>query len=195
MSQTASLRLGAAVGGILVAVLMVMSVSRALFTNPTSNDANAWSSGNVVLVNEAALIDGGSPTFDETGAAVFAVTDMVPGDTSSVCFEVIYEGSVDADILLDSVTITGSNTNSMGAELNLTVTRYTDVACTVGAAAVASGTLSTPGITETAWQPATVGVDESRYYDITVTLDAAAPNTVQASTVDGVEFEWLATNN
>lgn len=57
-----------------------------------------------------------------------------------------------------------------------------------------AATLSAPGITETAWQPTAPGTDESRYYDITVTLDAAAPDSVQDSTADGVEFEWLATN-
>ena len=195
MSRTTTLRLTAVVSGFLIAILMMMGVSRALFTNPTSADANAWSSGSVVLVNEGALVDGGSPTFDETGAAIFTVTDMVPGDTTTVCFEVIYEGSVDADILLDSVTIAGLNENSIGDELNLTVDRYTDAVCSAGLAAVASGTLSTPGITETAWQPAVPGTDESRWYEITVTLDSAAPNTVQDSTAGGVEFEWLATNN
>lgn len=196
MSSTTTLRVAAGMSGLLIAVLMVMGVSRALFTNPTSNDANAWSSGNVVLVNEAALVDGGSPTFDETGSAIFTISDMVPGDSSTVCFEVIYQGSVDADILLDSVTIAGVNENSIGAELNLTIDRHTSATCVDGSpAAVASGTLEAPGITETAWQPATPGVDESRYYDITVTLDAAAPNTVQDSTVDDVAFEWLATNN
>ena len=182
--------------GFLIAMLMVMGVSRALFTNPTSNDANAWSSGNVVLVNELALVDGGSPTFDETGSALFAITNMVPSDTNTTCFEVIYQGSVDADILLDSVTIAGVNENSIGAELNITIDRHTSATCIDGTPApVASGTLSAPGITETAWQPATPGVDESRYYEITVTFDAAAPNAVQDSAVDDVNFEWLATNN
>ncbi len=196
MSRTTTLRLTAVFSGFLMALLMMMGVSRALFTNPTSADANAWSSGNVVLVNEGALIDGGSPTFDETGSAIFTVTDMVPGDTTTVCFQVIYEGSVDADILLDSVTIAGLNENSIGAELNLTVDRHTSATCVDGSpAAVASGAQSAPGITQTARQPATPGVDESRYYEITVTFDSAAPNTVQNSTTNDVEFEWLATNN
>ncbi|MCP4303972.1 MAG: hypothetical protein GY788_03640 [bacterium] len=196
MSRTTTLRVGAVMSGFLIAMLMVMGVSRALFTNPTSNDANAWSSGNVVLVNELALVDGGSPAFDETGSALFTITDMVPGDSNTTCFEVIYEGSVDADILLDSVIIAGVNENGIGDELNLTIDRHTSATCADGSpVAVASGTLSAPGITETAWQPATPGVDESRYYEITVTLDAGAPNTVQDSTVDDVEFEWLATNN
>ena len=181
--------------GFLIATLMVMGSSRALFTNPTSNDANAFTSGNVVLVNQAATTDGGSPPFDESGSALFSFSSMAPGDTSTVCFEVIYEGSLDADIVLVSVTISGLNENSIGDELNLTVDRYTDSGCSAGIAAVASGTLSTPGITETVWQPAVPGTDESRWYEITVTLDSAAPNTVQDSSATGVEFEWLATNN
>ena len=193
----ASLFRGVAVllAAFLIAALLVMGVSRALFTNPTSNDANAWTSGNVVLVNEDALTDGGSPTFDETGAALFTITAMAPGDSNTTCFEVIYEGNLDADILLDSVTITGLNENSIGDHLNLTVDRYTDAACSLGLAAVATGTLATPSITETAWQPASPGTDESRWYEITVELDSAAPNSVQDSTASGVEFEWLATNN
>jgi hypothetical protein len=148
-----------------------------------------------VLVNQAATTDGVSPTFDETGSALFTFTAMAPGDTSTVCSEVICEGSLDADISLATVIISGLNENSIGDELNLTVDRYTDSGCSAGIAAVASGTLSTPGITETVWQPAVPGTDESRWYEITVTLDSAAPNPVQDSSATGVEFEWLATNN
>lgn len=195
MSRATTLRVAAAgFSGLLIATLMVLGVSRALFTNPTSNDANAWTSGSVVLVNANALIDGGSPTFDESGSALFTITAMAPGATNTVCFEVIYEGNLAADILLDSVTISGLNENSIGDELNLTVDRYTDAACSLGVAAVATGTLATPSITETAWQPAVPGTDESRWYEITVTLDSAAPNSVQNSTLSGVELEWLATN-
>jgi hypothetical protein len=196
MTRATTLRAAAFIfSGFLIATLMVMGSSRALFTNPTSNDANAFTSGNVVLVNANALTDGGSPLFDESGSALFSFTAMAPGDASTVCFEVIYEGSLDADIVLETVTISGLNENSIGDELNLTVDGYTDSGCSAGIAAVASGTLATPGITETAWQPAVPGTDESRWYEITVTLDSAAPNTVQDSTAGGVEFEWLATNN
>ncbi len=194
MTRVSALRAAAVVfSGFLIATLMVMGSSRALFTNPTSNDANAFTSGNVVLVNANALTDGGSPTFDETGTALFTFTSMAPGDTSTVCFEVIYKGNLAADILLDSVTISLLNENSIGDQLDLTVDRYTDSGCSLGVAAVASGTLSTPGITETAWQPAVPGTDESRWYEITVTLNSAAPNSVQNSSATGVEFEWLAT--
>jgi hypothetical protein len=187
---------GAAVfSGLLIATLMVLGVSRALFTNPTSNDANAWTSGSVVLVNQNALVDGGSPLFDETGSAIFTITDIMPGGTNTVCFQVIYQGSVDADILLDTVVF-GTNENSIGDEMNLTIDRHTSATCIDGTpATVASGTLATPVITETAWQPAVPGTPESRYYEITVEFDTAAPNSVQNSTISGVEFEWLATNN
>ena len=195
MTRATTFRAVAVFSGFLIAFLMVMSVSRALFTNPTSNDANAWTSGNVVLVNEDATVDGGSPTYDETGSALYTITTMAPGDSDTFCFEVIYEGNLDADILLDTVTITGVDENSISAEMNLTIDRYTDAACTLGVAAVASGTLAAPGITETAWQPAVPGTDESRWYEITVELDSAAANDMQDRTVDGVEFEWLATNN
>ena len=196
MSRATTLRVAAAgFSGLLIATLMVLGVSRALFTNPTSNDANAWTSGSVVLVNQNALTDGGTPTFDESGAAMFTITDTVPGGTNTVCFQVIYEGSVNADILLDSVTITGLDQNSISGQLDLTIDRHTSATCVDGTpATVASGTLIAPGITETAWQPATPGVDESRYYEITVTLNSAAPNSVQNSSATGVEFEWLATN-
>jgi hypothetical protein len=195
VTRATTFRAVAVFSGFLIAILMVMSVSRALFTNPTSNDANAWTSGNVVLVNEDALIDGGPPTYDETGSALFTITAMAPGDSDTFCFEVIYEGNIDADILLDSVAIAGVDENSISGEMNLTIDRYTDSACTAGVAAVASGTLAAPGITETAWSPAAPGTDESRWYEITVELDSAAVNDMQDRTVDDVEFEWLATNN
>ena len=80
MTRATMIRAAAVVfSGFLIATLMVMGVSRALFTNPTSNDANAFTSGNVVLVNANALTDGGSPTFDETGSALFTFTSHGTG--------------------------------------------------------------------------------------------------------------------
>jgi len=195
MTRATTFRAAAVFGGFLLAILMVMSASRALFTNPTSNDANAWTSGNVVLVNEDATVDGGPLLYDETGSALFTITAIAPGDSDTVCFEVIYEGNLDADILLETVTIAGVDENTISAEMNLTIDRYTDTGCVTLDAAVASGTLAVPGITETAWQPATPGTDESRWYEITVELDAGAANDMQDRTIDDVEFEWLATNN
>lgn len=193
MSRTTITRTIATVGGALLAVLMVMGVSRALFTNPTSADANSFSSGSVELVNEDALVDGGSlNSFDESGVGFFSIAGMAPGDTNSVCFEVIYRGSLAADILLESVTITGVNVNGIGAVLTLDVDYYTDSGCTLGAVSAAFGTLSVPGLTSNLWQPTG---PESGYYLVTVALPVGASNSVQDSTVDGVEFQWRATNS
>jgi hypothetical protein len=198
MTRATTFRAAAIFSGFLIAILMVMSVSRAMFTNPTSNDDNSWTSGEVVLVNGGNTTDGGpgaSPPYDETGSALFTITDMAPGDSDTFCLEVIYQGNLDADILLDSVTITGLDENSISAEMNLTIDRWDTTGCTGSSATVASGTLASPGITETAWQPASPGTDESRWYEITVELDTNAANDMQNRTIDGVEFEWLATNN
>lgn len=196
MSRTTSVRAGAAASAVLIAVLMVMGVSRALFTNPTSADANSFSTGSVELVNEDALIDGGPsalPTpFDETGSGFFSISGIAPGESTAVCFEVIYRGTLAADILLESVTITGVNENGIGAALTLVVNYHTDDLCTAGAVSVASGTLAAPGLTSAPWQPTG---PESGYYLVTVALPSGASNDLQDSTVDGVEFQWLATNS
>ena len=197
MTRATTFRAVAVFSGFLIAILMVMSVSRALFTNPTSNDENAWTSGSVVLVNELAGTDGAPPDFDESGSALFTITDIVPGDSDTLCLEVIYEGSVDADILIDSVQqgAGGVDENSIGDDLNLTITRWLVDCGDTADGTVAGGTINTPSYSETAWQPAVPGTDESRWYQITVELDTNADNSVQNSTIDEIEFEWLATNN
>ena len=199
MTRATTFRAAAVFGGFLLAILMVMSASRALFTNPTSNDANAFTSGNVVLVNEGNTTDGGPgpADYDETGSALFTITATAPGDSDTVCFEVIYQGNIDADILLDTVTLAGVDENGISAEMNLTIDRFDVAGCDPADfdAAVASGTLIAPGIGEVAWSPAVPGTNESRWYQITVELDTGAGNDMQDRTVDDVEFEWLATNN
>ena len=196
MTRATTFRAVAVFSGFLIAILMVMSVSRALFTNPTSNDANSLTSGHVILVNGLNTTDGPSPGFDETGAALFTVTDMAPGDSTTVCFEVRYLGTLNADIVLTTVELTGSNDNVIGDYLNVIIDRHTSATCIDGSpAAVMSDTLTPALVTigEVAWS-ATLPAPDSRYYEITIELDAAAPNSVQDSTADGVNFEWLATN-
>jgi hypothetical protein len=203
MTRATTFRAAAVFGGFLLAILMVMSASRALFTNPTSNDANAWTSGNVVLVNEAATTDGGPgpADYDESGTALFTITAMAPGDSDTVCFEVIYEGNLDALIELDSVMLAGVDENTISAEMNLTIDRYDVAGCDPGdfdadvTNDAGSPTLAAPDLVEVAWSPAVPGTDESRWYQITVELDSGATNDMQDRTVDDVEFEWLATSN
>ena len=85
--RTASLRssaaplLAIAISTLLVS-FMVMSVSRAAFTDTTDNTTNALGAGTVDLVD------------DDAAAVLFNVTNMVPGDTQVNCIVVTYQGTV-----------------------------------------------------------------------------------------------------
>ena len=202
MTRATTFRAAAVVGGFLIAVLMILTVSRAAFTNPTSNDGNSFTSGHVTLVNALETTDDadGNGDYDETGTAMFTVTAMPPnetppgGDEETYCLEVRYTGNIDADIELDSISAPTTNENSIGDYMNLTIERHTSATCTDATpAAVAPGTLASPSITETAWSSTGPGSD-SRYYHIEIELDSSAPNSVQDSEISGIDFEWLATS-
>ena len=69
---------------VLVATFLVLSVSRAAFTATTANEGNSLTGGRVTL------------TDDDTGSAMFTVSNMMPGDSQQRCIVVTYSG-VDAD--------------------------------------------------------------------------------------------------
>ncbi len=54
MTRAATFRTAAVVAALLMAALMIMTASRAAFTNPTSNDANYATSGSVNLTEATA---------------------------------------------------------------------------------------------------------------------------------------------
>lgn len=202
MTRTTTLRAVAVFSGFLIAILMVMTSSRALFTDPTSNDGNAVSSGSVILDNGAdndtdpGLGDGSGDAMFGLAAGTFTVdaSDLVPGDSANNCIEIIYDGTVSADIEISSVTI-GSDTASMGAVLDVVIDRYDDDAADCGGTFETNaytGTLDSWSDGEAAW---TASSTESKYYDFTITLNAGAGNAYQSATTSGVDFEWTATNN
>jgi len=82
-------RITAPIAAFVLVGLFVMGTSRAAFFDTTDNAGNSFASGDVVL------------TDDDSGAAMFAVTDMAPGDVVTDCIVVTYEGSLaPADIEL-----------------------------------------------------------------------------------------------
>ncbi len=82
-------RTAAPIAALVLVGLLVMGTSRAAFFDTTENTGNSFASGDVVL------------TDDDSGAAMFAVTDMAPGDVATDCIVVTYEGSLTpADIEL-----------------------------------------------------------------------------------------------
>lgn len=202
MTRTTTLRAAAVFSGFIIAILMVMTSSRALFTDPTSNDANAVSSGSVSLDNGADN-DNDPGIGDGTGDAMFGLasgtftvdaSNMVPGDSVTNCIEIIYGGNVSADIELTSVTV-GTDTSGMASVLDLDITRYDDDAADCGGTSEGStysGTLAAWADAETAW---TASSAESKWYEFTLALQAGAGNTYQGQTTSGIDFEWTATNN
>lgn len=198
MTRATTFRATAIVGGFLLAILMIMTVSRAAFSDPTSNDGNYVASGSVVLYNNAPGGGFNTSPGDETGDAMFGTWDgtwvvkadnLKPGDDVSHCIEIIYGGSLDATVKLDSITSDAPSVGGFRNQINVTVDRFTGACGSVGSATIASGTLATPVINESAWSaPAAT----SQFYLVTLELDIGADNTYQGASVDNINFEWLA---
>ncbi|GMQ86454.1 MAG: hypothetical protein BMS9Abin07_2033 [Acidimicrobiia bacterium] len=203
MTRATTFRVAAVFSGFLIAILMIMTASRAVFTDPTSNDGNAVAAGTVVLNNvgvpnntDSGIGDGtGDPMFDTPGSGTYTVdaSDMAPGDGGVVnCIEIEYSGTVASTIELTSVTV-GTDTASMAAVLDLTIDRYTSTDCTGTVdAAVYSGTLAAWADAETAWSASATA---SRSYEVTIELQSTAGNPYQGATTSGIDFEWTATSS
>jgi hypothetical protein len=74
--------------GFLASGAVVWQSSRAAFSASTDNPGNSWSAGTVALSDHGA------------GSTLFAVTGLKPGATGSSCFDVAYDGSIDAVVKL-----------------------------------------------------------------------------------------------
>ena len=94
----------------LVAVsLLVLNSSRAAFSDTADSTGNSLAAGTVDLVD------------DDAGSAMFTVSNMAPGDSTTECITVTYSGSI-ADPAAVRV-YSGSYTDSadLGSFLNLTI--------------------------------------------------------------------------
>jgi hypothetical protein len=202
MTRATTFRTTAVIGAFLLALLMIMTVSRAAFSDPTSNDANLVGAGSVVLYNNAPNGGTNLNPGDETGDPMFGATagvwtvdadNLAPGDTVQHCIVTTYAGSLDATVALDSVSSTGTPTvPGFDAQVNLTVERFNTADCTGAATASAGGTLATPVIGETAWAATGGSPDDARSYLVTLELDGAAGNVFQGASLDQINFEWVA---
>lgn len=201
MTRATTFRTTAIIGAFLLALLMIMTVSRAAFSDPTSNDANYVAAGSVVLDNNA--LNGGENANpgDESGDPMFGAaagawtvdaSNLAPGGSVTHCIDIQYKGSLDATVALDSV-VTGTPTvANFDEEINLTIDRYSGSACSGAGTAVASGTLGTPSISEAAWAATGGAPTDIMSYEITLELDSAAGNAFQGASISDIEFEWLA---
>lgn len=184
----------AMLAALLLVAMMVTRTSQAAFTASTDNTGNSFSAGTLVL------------TDDDAGAAMFAVTDLSPGDVQTGCIEVTYSGSITtagAVKLFSSgyTDVPGPDGASVGLSgyLNLTVLEGTAgstcATFTAGPTVVPTTTLAAFAAASTdyatgagAWTPA--ATPETRAFQFTVELDANTPNAEQAATTNAIGFVW-----
>ena len=79
------------------------------FSSTTSNDGNSFSAGTVTL------------TDNDSGSAMYTVSNAKPGDSASACITVTYGGSLAANVKL----YTTSTIGSLGSHLTLVITQGT----------------------------------------------------------------------
>jgi hypothetical protein len=179
LTRATTFRSTAVIGGVLLAILMIMTVSRAAFTAETDNAANSWAAGQLQLDN------------DSPGTALFNIDNIAPGDAGSNCIEIIHSG-VDANIVLSGIATGGTGLQDL---LNVTVTRFAGGACDSGSSfTVYNGTLSAFGgdTSDPSWDTSVLG--STQHYKIAWTLPIGTDNAAQGAT-GLARFTWTATSN
>ncbi len=170
-SRASMSRMATVLLAVMLVGLLTLSGSRAAFSDTTGNAGNSIATGTVTLVD------------DDTGLAMFSVTDMAPTETAVECIEVEYIGSLTSlsDVRLYAGANGGGDTG-LGTYLDLTIevgTLATFGNCGSFAAdstIVSGGTVAdfVTGNTDylnavaTGWTPA--GAGETRAFRVTVTL-------------------------
>jgi len=189
MSTSINIRIAAALIAVTLVSVFAVRATSAAFSDQTSNDANQFNAGTVILTDD----DAGSALFD--GSALLA-----PGDSQVGCIEVTYSGSLNAE-----VHIFGTDAGGTGLEafLNLDVERGTGTCAAFVADQTvwdntADGDLGTFLTTATnyatgadTWQPVGGAPDDTVPYRITVTLQ---DNNGAQGLTSTVNFIWEAQN-
>jgi len=161
---------------------LVWQGTNAVFSSTTSNATNTWTAGSVTLSD------------DDSSAAMFTTTGLVPGNTGSNCITVTYSGNVATAVKLYASTPTG------------TLAPYVDVVVSEGTGGgfgsctgfsgtqIFSGTLAAFATASSSYAtgvgtfaPSTAG--STKVYKFTWTLDSATPNGQQSATTSAT-FTW-----
>jgi hypothetical protein len=191
VTQVRAVHVVAALLSLVLVFFAVMRVSSAAFSDATQNTGSQWTAGDVVISD------------DDASSAMFAVTNMKPGQVATKCIAVTYTGSLDAAVKLFGATTAG---DGLETYLDLTVERGTPgnfAGCGAFSATetVYTGTLAgfltdhtafagpTPGAGT--WAPTGGAPDDAMTYKFTVTLqDDNAAQTLTTTTT----FTWEAQN-
>lgn len=160
-----NLRVGVSMAAVLLVGALVVASSMAAFSATTSNAGNSWSAGTVVI------------TDDDTGSAMFIVSNMAPLASVDNCIAVTYSGS----LLPSDVNLYGvSGGTGLDTYLDVTVEEGTggvfdNCSGFTPTSTIFSGTLASFAATHTnftnaagAWNPA--ANPETRVYRFTVSL-------------------------
>lgn len=166
------------------------------FTSTTTNPGNEFATGSVTIAD------------NDTGTALYDLSNQKPGDSVTRCINVTYTGTLDADVRL----YTPSTLGAVSQHVNLTIdvdTGGTVVfpSC-VGFTADAGGplfdgTLSgfasahdswANGLTTNPLAATSWAENDNVVYRFNVELDSNAPDTAQSSTTGQHSYTWEARN-
>lgn len=181
-----TLRIIAAVAALALVSIMVLRTSSAAFTGTTTNSGNSWAAGEVKLSD------------DDTGSAMFTITNMTPNTAVVKCITVTYDGTVaTTGVKLYGASLTGTG---LGSYLNTKIEEGSGgsfgscVGFTAGST-IYDGTLANFAGTSTnygsgvgTWAPS--GAGQTKTYRFTITL--ADNNNAQGKTATDGVFTWEA---
>ncbi|BDI22860.1 CalY family protein [Herbiconiux sp. L3-i23] len=175
----------------------IAQASYSAFSATTSNTGNSWTAGTVALAD------------DDSSTALFTTanaSNLKPGSTGVKCIAVSSSGTLPAAVKLYGTN--AATTNALSSSINLSIVQGTGggfgscsgFAPLASGSSLFSGTLANFATTYTGysnglgnWAP-TGAATETRTYQITYTVDAAAPNTTQGGTA-ALGFTWESQNS
>ncbi len=172
--------------GILIAATLVWQASDAAFTSTTSNDANSFAAGTVVLVD------------DDAGSAVIQLANMVPNDTINNCIQVSYTGSSFDLTAVKLYSTLATNVDNFADQLDVKIEEgsggsFGTCAGFTASSTLYNGTLASLATTHadyttgiTAFTPVSGSV--TRTYRVTVTLGSDTPDTSQGDSASANLF-------
>jgi predicted ribosomally synthesized peptide with SipW-like signal peptide len=182
------------VGGVALSGFLVMQGSRAAFTDTTDNTGNSFTAGTVDLVD------------DDSSTVLFNVSNMAPGDSSTNCIVVTYQGSIANPAAVKLYTGGLTDSSDLANWLDVTIEEGTGGSFGDCSGFVLQNSIESGGdliafnTTHTdyasgagVWDPS--GTPESKTYRFTFALDAATPDTEEGASVTALGFTWEVQSN
>jgi hypothetical protein len=186
-ARASAARIAAVVAACLLVSFLVVQETRAAFTDTTDNTGNQFST------TEIRLID------DDSGSAMFNVTDLAPGDSVTECINVEYDGDITGVGALTPVRMYGSApAGGLASELEVSVRPGTGGSFGNCAGFAPSGPTFGPvalNAQPASWAASTwniftpVNAGDNATVEVTVTLPSSATNVSMNQTTTAT-FVW-----